>query len=82
MRKRAEAPQPAVGGLERRALLLPHDLVVDVEQKILDLSRTGRKVSFSAFAEVSLRTLLASPDIARTLTTHGAAARRPSLKRE
>jgi hypothetical protein len=70
------------GELQRRALLLPHDLVLDVEQKILDLSRHGRRVSFSAFAEVSLRRLLEAPDIAATLSSHGAAARRPSVKRE
>jgi hypothetical protein len=70
------------GELERRALLLPHDLILDVEQKILDLSRAGQKVSFSAFAEVSLRALLMAPDIAATLNAHGASARRPNTQRE
>jgi hypothetical protein len=84
MRKSTSATGRRVlsGELERRGLLLPQDLILEVEQKILDLRRADRKVSFSAFAEVALRSLLAAPDIAATLSTHGACARRPNIQRE
>jgi hypothetical protein len=51
-------------------------LVDDVEQVLVDLRRSGRKVSFSSFVEVSVRSLLVDPEIADTLERFGAAARR------
>jgi hypothetical protein len=73
MHKSASADRAA---LERRGLSLPKGLVDDVEQVLVDLRRSGRKVSFSSFVEVSVRSLLRDPEIAETLERFGAAARR------
>jgi hypothetical protein len=67
-------------GLERRGLSLPKGLVDDVEQLLVDLRRSGRKISFSAFVEVSVRSLLVDPEVRETLERYGAAARRPAAR--
>jgi hypothetical protein len=70
-------------GLERRGLSLPKGLVDEVQQLLLDLRRdSGKKVSFSSFVEVSVRSLLSDPEVVETLARFGAAARRRSPHRE
>jgi len=73
MHKSASADR---SGLERRGLSLPKGLVDDVEQMLVDLRKSGRKISFSSFVEVSVRTLLIDPAVAETLERFGAGARR------
>ena len=79
MHKSASADR---SGLERRGLSLPKGLVDDVEQLLLDLRRSGRKISFSSFVEVSVRSLLVDPAVGETLERFGAAARRPSRRHD
>ena len=43
---------------------------------LVDLRKSGRKISFSSFVEVSVRTLLIDPAVAETLERFGAGARR------
>jgi hypothetical protein len=68
----ARARERSTAGLERVNVLLPRDLRVTVERRLLDLDR---RVSFSGFVEAALREALAG-DPAALADRWGARARR------
>jgi len=70
--KAADASQP----VERRAVSLPADLVLEVDSARFSLRKRNRRVSFSALVEAALRELLSRDDMDRVLDSHGASARR------
>ena len=67
---------PRLDEIRRITISLPEALLLDVEETNLSLRKGGVRVSFSSLVEVSLKELMALPDIAGTLRHHGANARR------
>ena len=80
MPKQARRPErvKAASVVERRAVSLPSDLMLQADAALFDLRKQSRRISFSALVEVALRELLARADLGGTLQRHGAAARRKS----
>ena len=62
--------------LRRLTINLPESLLIDVDQKLLDLRKAGTRCSFSSLVEVALRELLRGNHISAILKRNGATARR------
>lgn len=62
--------------LRRLTLTLPESLLILVDEKLLQLRKAGKRISFSALVEVCLREMVKNNGLAELLSRNGASARR------
>ena len=62
--------------LRRLTLTLPESLLIAVDEKLLQLRKAGKRVSFSALVEVSLRETLKANNLTSIIARDGLSARR------
>jgi hypothetical protein len=66
--------------LRRLTLTLPESLLIAVDEKILQLRKSGKRISFSALVEVCLREMIKSNNLAALISRDGLSARRKPKK--
>jgi hypothetical protein len=73
-RKKAAAPPPL--DLVRTNVVVPRDLSLDVDEKLLELKRAGAPLSWSGLVEIAVRELLDRRDLVRVVGRYGLGLRR------
>ena len=64
--------------LRRMTVSLPEELILQVDEALFNLRKTGQRISFSGFLEVAVKELLRTNNVAAAARRHGASARRHS----
>jgi hypothetical protein len=69
-----------VDELRRLTLTLPESLLITVDEKLLQLRKSGKRISFSALVELSLRETVRKNNLTDLISRDGATARRKPQK--